>query len=309
MRILTCRPKLDSTDWMTVTYYLLLQDRIGEALATFARVQSDALPMQVQYDYMHAYLDFFSNDHALARGIAEKHREHPVERWRLRFNEVLNQLDEAAGKDVAKRDGEDREQMQGELAKSDPTLELMVEARKVKLRQQNVESCEVRYYQMDIEFLFSANPFVQQEGGSFAFIQPIRTDVHELGVERAELEFDLPEEFRNANILVEVQAGPIVKRQAYYANALAVQVMENYGQLKVTQAEAGLPIPRTYVKVYERLAGGRVRFRKDGYTDLRGRFDYASLSGQGRTQAERYAILVMSEKDGALIREVAPPKE
>jgi hypothetical protein len=63
------------------------------------------------------------------------------------------------------------------------------------------------------------------------------------------------------------------------------------------------------VKVYARLSGGKVRFHKDGYTDLRGRFDYASLSGAGQGQVERYAILVMSESDGALIREAAPPKE
>ena len=309
MSILSCRPQLDDTDWMSVTYYLLLQDRVEDALAAFARVQPENLPMRLQYDYMRAYMDFFSDDHAVAREIAQKYVNHPVERWRNRFGEVLNQLDESEGKGVAKSESDERTQLQTALAASEPGLELEVEARRVKLRYQNLESCELRYYAMDIEFLFSSNPFVQQETGSFAYIRPNRRDEMRLSGREREVAFDLPEEFRSSNVLVEAQAGPLVKRQAYYANSLVVQMIESYGQLKVTHAASGKPVPRAYVKVYERLSGGQVRFHKDGYTDLRGRFDYVSLSGAAQGQVERYAILVMSESDGSLIREAAPPKE
>ena len=71
----------------------------------------------------------------------------------------------------------------------------------------------------------------------------------------------------------------------------------------------GQPLPRTYVKVFARDANGKVRFHKDGYTDLRGRFDYASVSGPtDGGEAERYALLVLHEEHGALVREVAPPR-
>ena len=50
-----------------------------------------------------------------------------------------------------------------------------------------------------------------------------------------------------------------------------------------------------------------MRFHKDGYTDLRGRFDYASLSDDPNAGAQRYAVLVLSEQRGAVIREVNPP--
>ena len=106
-----------------------------------------------------------------------------------------------------------------------------------------------------------------------------------------------------------MSAGGISRRQAYYANSLSVQLIENYGQLKVTHAESGEPLPRVYVKVFARLGDGSVRFHKDGYTDLRGRYDYASLSGEGSGGVVRYAILVLSEQDGAVIREVDPPVE
>ena len=61
------------------------------------------------------------------------------------------------------------------------------------------------------------------------------------------------------------------------------------------------------MKVFARLPDGTVRFHKDGYTDLRGRFDYASVSDEATRGAERFAVLVLSESDGAVIREVAPP--
>jgi hypothetical protein len=88
-----------------------------------------------------------------------------------------------------------------------------------------------------------------------------------------------------------------------------VRWIENYGQLEVAHDSTGKPLRTVYVKVFARLPGGRVRFHKDGYTDLRGRFDYASLSATGSQQAARYSILVLSEDHGAVIREVTPPTQ
>lgn len=308
LRTLVYRPRLDDLDWMSVTYYLLLQDRIEEALASFARVDGARLPARIQYDYMHAYLDFFTDDHVVARGIAERYREHPVQRWRARFQDVLNQLDEAQGAAVAVSDSEDRDQRQTELAASEPALALAVEARRVTLGYQNLEQVEVSYYEMDVEFLFSTSPFVQQGSGSFAYIRPNRSDVLDLPQNRAEVAFELPNEFQSSNVLVEVRGGGKSVRRPYYANQLGVQTMESYGQLKVTHAETRKALPKVYVKVFARLPDGTVRFHKDGYTDLRGRFDYVSLSGESETP-ERYAVLVLSDTDGAVIREVDPPAQ
>ena len=75
------------------------------------------------------------------------------------------------------------------------------------------------------------------------------------------------------------------------------------------RATDGTPLPAAYVKVYARLATGRVRFHKDGYTDLRGRFDYVSLSGMDEAAIERFGVLVMSEEHGAVVREFVPPRD
>ena len=100
-----------------------------------------------------------------------------------------------------------------------------------------------------------------------------------------------------------------MRRQTHFASSLAVRTIDAYGQLVVSEPQSGRPLPQVYVKVVARTPAGRVRFHKDGYTDLRGRFDYASRTGAALEPAERYAILVLSETDGAVLREVAPPPQ
>ena len=56
-----------------------------------------------------------------------------------------------------------------------------------------------------------------------------------------------------------------------------------------------------------RFRDGAIAFYKDGYTDLRGRFDYASLSTDDLDRVERFAVLVMSDDNGAVVRETPPP--
>jgi hypothetical protein len=309
LAILAHRPKLDDHDWLSVTYFLLLQDRVEEALAAFAKVDPKRIDSRIQYDYLQAYLDFYSDEHALARGIAERYREHPVARWRALFADVRSQLDEAAGAAPVVSDARDRDQSQGALAASEPALGLELEGRSVKLAYRNLASCEISYYPMDIEFLFSANPFVGQDSRAFAFIRPRRTDTVVLPAGQPELALELPAELRSANVLVEVRAGGLVRRKPCLQGSLRVQWLQNYGQLAVTQAASAKPLPKVYVKVYARDSNGIVRFHKDGYTDLRGRFDYASLSGSEAVGAARFAILVASDTDGAVIGEIDPPAQ
>ena len=57
------------------------------------------------------------------------------------------------------------------------------------------------------------------------------------------------------------------------------------------------------------MADGTVKFYKDGYTDLRGRFDYASVSTLDKQPISRFAVLVLSEEHGATIREAIPPQQ
>ena len=99
--------------------------------------------------------------------------------------------------------------------------------------------------------------------------------------------------------------------RTYYATQIKVQLTEAFGELKVTEKDSGKPLPRVYVKVFAQKKGGSTSqpfFFKDGYTDIRGKFDYAQTSGNRLKEVERFAILIMSDTLGSIIKECDPPK-
>jgi hypothetical protein len=309
LKMLSYKRQLDDADWLAVTYYLLLQDRIEEAIETFGRVKPDQIAMRMQYDYCAAYLAFFSDEPSQARAIAAKYAEHPVDRWRNTFTTILNQLDEIEGKNAKVADAEDRAQRQGELAAQEPSFNFTLEVKKINLTWQNVDAVRINYYLMDVELLFSRNPFVQQYGSQFSAIKPNQSQTVTLPKDQRKLEVPLPADLASRNVLVEITAAGKTHAQAYYANALELKLQENYGQLRVSDAASGKALAKVYVKVYARLADGQVKFHKDGYTDHRGKFDYASVSTPEKSPITQFAILVLSEDRGAIIREAAPPAQ
>jgi len=331
LAVLSYKPTLDDNDLMAVTYYMLLQDRIEDAIGFFGRVNADNLQTQLQYDYFNAYIDLFNADPKVARKVAERWLArldrlpadglipvaigvdgrkvaHPVDHWRKLFADVIGQLDEAqGGKPPAGADDEDRQQAR--LAASQPNFDFKVETRQVKIDYQNLESVTVSYYLMDIELLFSRNPFVRKDSSRFAHIRPNQTLEVELPADKPTHTLDLPRRFHNRNVLVELRGGGLVKSQAYYSNSLAVQVIQAYGQVRVTDTGTGKPLPKIYVKVYARTRNGKVQFYKDGYTDLRGRFAYARLNTNDLENVTKFSLLVLSDAQGAVVKEADPPKE
>jgi hypothetical protein len=178
----------------------------------------------------------------------------------------------------------------------------------VTVRFQNLQKARVNYYRMDIELLFSRQPFVQEQSDRFGFIMPNKSVEVALTKKDGVQSFELPDEFRGANVVVEVVAGGRRVSKPCFAHELAVQVVEPYGQLRVAHRSTKKPLPKAYVKAYARQQDGSVKFFKDGYTDLRGRFDYSSLSTSDLDHVDRFALLVLSDEHGAVIQEAAPPK-
>jgi hypothetical protein len=309
MKLLGYHKQLSDDDQLAVAYYLLLQDRIEEAMAAFAQVNADKVTTKLQYDYCAAYLDLYSDEPRNVRVIAGKYANHPVDRWRNAFGAIANQLDEIDGKGTKVADTEDRTQRQGGLAASEPGFEFTLTGKTVNLSWQNIDTARVNYYLMDVELLFSRNPFVQQSGGQFSSIRPNATRELKLPAGHTRLALNLPDDLARRNVLVEIIAAGKNRSLPYYANAMDVRLTENYGQLRVTDSGSGKALPKVYVKSYVRLANGQVKFHKDGYTDHRGRFDYASVSTPENAAPQRYAILVLSDEHGAMIREAAPPQQ
>lgn len=301
--VLGYRTELDDGDWTMVAYHMLLQDRIEDALAAFAKIDPARLASKLQYDYLSAYLCFYTGDVHKARGLAEPYREHPVQHWRERFRDVLSQLDEAEGKQPI--DGD--RTAQDQLAASEPSLEIQAAGQSLQIRYRNLEQCEIRYYPLDVEIAFSAQPFAQADGDAAAFVEPILRQSLALASDTQELALELPPQFQRTNVLVEVRAAGITRSRTLFANALDVRFLESYGQVAVADPKTGKPLSSVYVKSFAKHPDGRVFFHKDGYTDLRGRFDYVSVSDDPDLEAQRFAVLVLSDELGAVVRELAPP--
>ena len=134
----------------------------------------------------------------------------------------------------------------------------------------------------------------------------MRVDAVPFEAAATETRVPMPSDFAQGNVVVEARGAGLVRRTQSLSSSMAVQVIGSYGQVEV-RSKDGKPLPAVYVKCYARNEDGKVRFHKDGYTDLRGRFDYASVSEVGGGKPVRFSLLVLSETDGAILREVDPP--
>jgi 23S rRNA G2069 N7-methylase RlmK/C1962 C5-methylase RlmI len=101
LKILSYRRQLDHDDLMSVTYYLLLQDRVEEAIDFFGRVNPQQLATRMQHDYFTAYLAFSQEQPERAKAIVDRYAEYPVDRWRKAFAEIGAQLAEIGGQAAA----------------------------------------------------------------------------------------------------------------------------------------------------------------------------------------------------------------
>ncbi len=310
MNILRYKNNLNDEDELDVAYYLFLQDRVAEALAWFDKVDAEKLSSALQIDYMRCYVAFYRERPGDAKRIAVRYEDYPIDKWRDRFANVISQAEEIAGGQVAEsgRDEDEREGLQDKLASTEPALEMKVENREIRLTFQNLKQVTVNYYEMDLEFLFSTNPFVQSGEDRFSVIKPNRTAVVRLPTDTDTHRFPLPRDFAGKNVLVEVVGEGRKAAQAYYANNLKIQLVEQYGRLQVRHAETGQPLAAVYVKVYAKTPSGS-RFYKDGYTDLRGKFDYTSLNTNDIGGVSQFAVLVMSDDHGSLVKTAKPPQQ
>lgn len=336
LEILSYKPSFDAIDHLSVAYYLFLQDRAAEALERLQMVKAESLATQLQLDYFRCYAAFYEGKPEEARKIAAWHADDPVKRWRDKFAEVIAQADEIEGKQVKRADGPDagREARQEQLASTEPSFEFKTEGPTLSLTWNNLKEVTINYYLLDPEFSFSANPFVAQETGQFSIIKPNKSLVQPLPEGKSSLDIPVPMDLAKSDLLIEVLGGGERKTQGYHANTMRITLAENYGLAEIRELASGKPIPSAYIKVYAKLRNGEIRFYKDGYTDLRGKFDYASLNTEMESgpppipfskgestldhptltpaeigSVEKLAILILSEGNGAEVREVAPPSE
>ena len=69
--------------------------------------------------------------------------------------------------------------------------------------------------------------------------------------------------------------------------------------VQVMDSATRKPLAKTYIKVYVENRQGDIVFHKDGYTDLRGKFDYLSHTGVDPAGIKRVALLASHPEKGA----------
>jgi hypothetical protein len=299
LELVAHRPAPTNEDLLAAVMYLFAQDRNEAALALLPRVGPVVDRMQAAY--LLAYASCVTGDIARARDILAQFRDLPVDRWRRKFEAIAQILSDAP----QVIDPQNREQQQSDLAAKQPTFELAVDRDGVIVQQQHVGALELRFFEMDVELLFSRQPFVQSDVSRFSFIEPGHRE--HLTNLAAEVRVPWPAPLRGKNVVVEAVGAGMRRARIHYANDLAANVAQQYGQVRVQRASDRGALAATYVKVYAKQKNGSVAFYKDGYTDLRGWFDYATLSTDELDRVERFAILVSSDAAGSAILEASPP--
>lgn len=88
----------------------------------------------------------------------------------------------------------------------------------------------------------------------------------------------------------------------------SVMIKENMGILQIIENENHKSLPCAYIKVYSKDNTNKIEFYKDGYSDLSGRFDYASISTDQMDNAVEFGILIMTENHGSYITQAKVPK-
>jgi hypothetical protein len=336
MRVFAYQPAADNTQRLSLVYYLLLQNRIEEAIKTFADVDAEQVETRLQYDYLAGYLALHRGDHKTAEEIARQHANHPVPRWRAKFDSIADHLqqrreldggsrlvgnqgndddsgDEAIEQGAADLALIDRERRGASGAADEPSVEITIEGQTIQIRHRNAAAAVLNLYAVDPELLFSKTPFVRDDLASMAMVQATRTQRIDLAAQsvgrgkQGVTQIRLDENLQRQTLLVEVVVGPARSTALYFGGNLAAYVSEGFGQVQVSDTSDGAIVEGAYVKVYARHHDGTVRFYKDGYTDLRGRFDFVSLSTGDLATASRLAILVIDPERGATIREASAP--
>jgi len=111
---------------------------------------------------------------------------------------------------------------------------------------------------------------------------------------------DIPSDLRNANAIIRLTWGVEGKEVVIndYDNEIDVQVSRDVGEVRVVSTEqksCDEPVAGAYCKVYSKNSDGTTQFYKDGYTDIRGRFNFRDISTSDQIKAVRFALLVTTK--------------
>merc|ERR1719317_639364 len=215
---------------------------------------------------------------------------------RGKWEDIVEQCDEAKNVNSA-----DHVFIPDRIAVEPPMYGIDCLKHKIKITHNNAAKGPVKleFWIMDLEMLFSVQPFAVTMD-SYRFMQPNHI------IDRISLKgskgtvVEMPSELHNCNCIIRLSWGVEGKELVIndYDNEIDVQVSRDVGEVRVVSTEQKTcdePVAGAYCKVYSKNNDGTTQFYKDGYTDIRGRFNFRDISTSDQKKAVRFALLVTTK--------------
>jgi len=178
MKYLRYKNILNAEDRLICVYYLLLQDRIDEALTFFHEIKRRDIIEKIQYDYLNAYIHFYMEQPRTAANIANNYTSYPIIKWREKFLNILKQVNETFDEANVEIDAHIGNMVNDDLASKEASIDFSIDNEQVIAHIRNIKKVKTSYYKMDIELLFSRKPFIYELSSDFSIIQPNMVEYH-----------------------------------------------------------------------------------------------------------------------------------
>jgi hypothetical protein len=190
----------------------------------------------IHFDYLLVYLDmvFGYPDFKTAIEISDKYKEYPVFKWRKTFLEVRVAIENRGKK------------LKTSLKKSTtlPHLDVKIEGPSLIIHYSKTRLISIRYYIIDMEVLFSMNPFIKSSKNDFGIVQPSHSEEIKLEKSLDLISVNINSKFTNTTTLIEVlDPSTNTSCSVYHIScSMNVNVYENIGNLDVFDPNTGSPI-------------------------------------------------------------------
>lgn len=293
------------------------QDKNNLAISVFQKLKSRIDPTQIisiQFDYLCAYIDFIEgkDNFKLSKSICEKYILYPVIYWRNLFIDMINQISEYEESSKIELN-ETAKESANDKGLNTPSMTASLKDSSIEIISQFIDKVTISYFKFDSEVIFSLDPFMNQSNNIKSSIMPFHVDNITLDLLSANQNYihDIPFHLLNYNLFVVVQSHTSSYSQSfqftYKPFNMLLQVNERLGIIKVISKTDKKPVSKVYVKCYIKDNSNQVSFYKDGYTDIRGSFDYISLNVNKLKTISKFSILIYSEVLGSKDLTCNPP--
>ncbi|KAA6393217.1 MAG: hypothetical protein EZS28_011258, partial [Streblomastix strix] len=150
-------------------------------------------------------------------------------------------------------------------------------------------SVTLRFHFVDLEVQFNMSSFVRESAAdhfsvlkqNFEMKIPLKLTNEVIITEETIIE--VPKAVKGKNAFVEAEYCGIRKISSLFVSSMDIAIQERTGRIIVKHSTNKRSLPQIYIKVQKQVnnsvnSGGKGQFVKDGFTDLCGCFDYASVN-------------------------------